>query len=506
MTSNVQRKKIALWSAVALSATSMIGSGWLFSAQLAARLAGQWAFAAWMLAAVLVILVALSISRVVMAFPVRGAITRSSSLSHNNVFGMPFAFANWFGMMVTIATEAQATTQYLSAAIKSTALIGPAGLTVQGKLLALGILFMYLMINFWGIKLLARINNVVTILKVFTPLFTIAVLLIAHFDHSNFTMIEVNQHYGWNSALAAIVGAGLIYSYNGFQLPAAFASEIENPKRNVALAMVISIVIVMGLYMALEYTFMGAVPHQLLVEKGWAGLNFSSPLVNLAMLLGLNFLVILLMADSVVSPSGTGYSYLGACSRMLYAMAAEGQMPRFIAKLSPKHNFSKRSMLINWILAAIVLWNSANWAALMVVVTGYHIIGYMAAPISMSAIDGRTKIPGLILFVILGLLMTTITPHDLLVMNISLTALVFIYMLIQFKKGSSLADLLLLAFPFLIYLWLIYAITPLWVNVVLSLILFSVVTSKRYVQFCKNDRFVESQIGMEEQESGNSVH
>ncbi len=117
------------------------------------------------------------------------------------------------------------------------------------------------------------------------------------------------------------MGAGLIYSFNGFQLAVAFASEIEKPKRNVPLSIIFSIVIVMFVYMALQLAFMGAVPHDML-QAGWSSLNFHSPLVNLAMLLGLNFLMILLMADSVISPSGTGYAYLGGSARMFYAMAA----------------------------------------------------------------------------------------------------------------------------------------------------------------------------------------
>src|ERR1041385_7549813 len=101
--------KVSLFSATALSATAMVGSGWLFSAQLNAKLAGNYAFLAWVLAAILVMGVGLCISQIVSVYPVRGIITRSSALSHNNTFGMPFAFANWFGIMVSIATEAQAT-------------------------------------------------------------------------------------------------------------------------------------------------------------------------------------------------------------------------------------------------------------------------------------------------------------------------------------------------------------------------------------------------------------
>lgn len=478
--------KISLFSATALSATAMVGSGWLFSAQLNAKLAGNYAFLAWILAAILVMGVGLCISQVVSVYPVRGVITRSSALSHNNTFGMPFAFANWFGIMVSIATEAQATTQYLSAVIKNSSLMDSTGLTIHGKLLALLILIIYLMINFYGIKLLSRVNNVITVLKIFTPLFTIGILLLAHFDTRNFVL---SSHAGASdtigSAFAAMVGAGLIYSYNGFQLSAAFASEIKNPTRNVPLSIILSIIIVMVVYMLLQLAFMGAVPHHMIVN-GWASLNFHSPLMNLALLLGINFLALILIADSIVSPSGTGYSYLGGASRMLYAMAAEKQMPAWFAKIDPVYNFSKRSMLINFVLAALILWNSKSWASLMLVVTGYNLIGYMAAPISMGALKPKTRIFGLIIFVILGLIMTTMPPKDMLLMNSSIMGLLIIYGIIQvMTKNLKLSALFALNIPFLAYLWLLYLNQNLIFAGIISGLFFLLVSSAGYVKYCK---------------------
>ena len=83
------KNKISMVSAIALSATCMIGSGWLFSAKKAAQQAGNYAFLAWILAAVMVLAVGMCLCKVVEIYPVRGATTRSSALSHNHIFGMP---------------------------------------------------------------------------------------------------------------------------------------------------------------------------------------------------------------------------------------------------------------------------------------------------------------------------------------------------------------------------------------------------------------------------------
>lgn len=481
-----QHKKVSLLSATAISATAMIGSGWLFSAQLNARLAGNYAFLAWFLAALLVLAVGLCLAHVVAIYPVRGATTRSSSLSHNAIFGMPFAFANWFGLIISVPTEAQATTEYLSAYLKNEILMNNNGLTFYGKLFALVILFFYLIVNFYGVRLLSKVNNTVTALKIFTPLFAITLFLITRFDKSNFTLLS-NSLYSAGSALNAIVGAGLIYSYNGFQLAAAFASEVKNPRKNVPLSMILSILVIMFVYMALQFSFMGAVPHSFL-SHGWAGLNFHSPLMNLALLLGLNFLVLLLTADSVISPSGTGYAYLGASARMFYAMATEGQMPQWtITKLNPVYNICRRSLVLNWLLVAIVLWNSHSWATLMLIVTGYYILGYMAAPISLGALKPELRYFGACVFILLSLIMVTIPKNDFLMMNLSLVLVMSIYGAIQLTRKTNLKTLMMLTGPFMIYLWLIYfEQNPIYVASI-SLIFYLFITTPRYVSFCKEN-------------------
>ncbi len=480
----VRNNQMSLFSAVALSATSMMGAGWLFSAQLNAKLAGNYAFLAWILAAALVMAVGLCLSQVVSIYPVRGATTRASALSHNSIFGMPFAFANWFGVMAVIATEAQATTQYLTASLGSAIFTDKAGLTFYGKLLAFGILFLYLIINYYGIWLLSKINNVITALKIFTPIFTIVLLLIAKFDVSNFTLPS-NNIYSFGSAINAIISAGLIYSYNGFQIAVAFASEVKNPKRNIPLSIILSIIIVMCIYMALQLAFMAAMPNNQLIN-GWNGLNFHSPLINLTMLLGLNFVTILLIADSSLSPSGTGFAYLGAASRLFYSMAIAKQMPRWcIQKLHPKYFFCRRSLLINWGLASLMLWNSDSWASLMVIVTGYHIIGYMAAPISMGALKPQTRIVGAIVFILLGLIITTIPHHDFYVMNMSLMILMAIYGIMQIIQGISIIALSSMSLPFVVYLWAIYFYQNIYFVTVISLIFYILITHKDYVGYCK---------------------
>ncbi|QLE78236.1 APC family permease [Francisella sp. Scap27] len=488
---NDNSKKMSLFSAVLVGATSMVGSGWLFSAQLTARNAGNWAFLAWILAAILILMIALCLGKVVSMYPVRGATTRSSAISHNNVFAMPFAFANWFGVVVVISSEALATTQYLAGVKSMDWLMTDGDLTLAGTAFALFILVVYLFINFYGVKFLAKINNGITVFKMVVPVLIVIIFVAYAITHSSDHVsmfaddIPGNSQFGFHSALTAIVGGGLIYTFNGFQTVVSYASEVKNPGRNVPLAIFIALVLVLCLYLGLQYAFMQAVPHDYLVQKGgWAGLDFESPLLQLAMMLGLGYISVLLIVDSIVSPSATGYIYLGASSRMLYAMSAEGQVPRFFAKITPKVNISRRSLVANFLLSGFFLLFSNNWTALMLVVTGFHIIGYMAAPISMGALAPRTRIFGLVVFVILTLLLNTVEIETNVHMSAILIILMTIYGSLEYRR-IGLRSLLPLVLPFIIFIAIVSPIDHYVFEGFVGAIFYWFVTDKRYIAFCK---------------------
>jgi amino acid transporter len=479
-------KKISLFSATMLCATCMIGSGWLFSSQINAQIAGNYAFISWWAAAAFVMVIGLSYIPVAQAFPVRGVIVRCCSLTHNSCVGMPFAFANLFGLLVGVATEAQASVQYIAGAFQKADLMQGNHLTHVGKLLATILLALYLLINYYGIQWLVKFNNPITALKILTPILVIIVLISSNFDTSNFHL-ATGSTYGLSSIPNAILGAGLVYSFHGYQIILSYANEIENPKRNIWLSMILALLLTASLFSLLQLAFMGATPHAMLQSTGWNGINFSSPFVQLTLLFGLHVLSLILIADSVVSPSATGYVLLGATSRMLYSMAKEKQLPgsSFI-KLNQKYNFSRSALIICTLITTAFLWLASSWSSLMLIVSSYFVFGYLAAPISMGAIAPKKRFLGLIVFLLITAFIQTLGPDNLLPTNISLTILMLLYLVGQrhlpFKK------FLYFTLPFMIYIWMMYFKLYEIVTLIVAAIIYWFITSKTFVQRSKDCR------------------
>ncbi|QGP60105.1 APC family permease [Piscirickettsia salmonis] len=389
------KHKIGLISATFAGVASIIGSGWLFAAYYTAKAAGPASILAWVITAIIILVLGVALAEIAAQYPKRGLLTRAVTISHGKDSGFIFALANWLGIVAVIPTEAEGSVQYianLSPALMSMLFnTQTSQLTVVGLLATSVLIMFYFILNWWGIKLLVRANNLITVFKLIIPAVSAIAILLAAFHSSNFTSYQHSfMPYGISSVFTVIISAGIIYSFNGFQTIVAFSSEIKNPKRNIPLAIILAISICLLLYILLQVSFLGAIDPNA-VAKGWHTLNFHSPLVQLTTLLGLNLVSIVLYIDAFVSPSGTGLAYTGSTGRMLCAMAQEGQAPKFFAKLHPLYNFSRRALIFNIIIAISILAVFRSWAALVTALSLFHIISYMAIPLTLKKLRATLK-------------------------------------------------------------------------------------------------------------------
>jgi amino acid transporter len=379
-------QKIGLFSVIAISVSGIIGSGWMFSAYLGAKEAGSAVYLSWTLALVFFLLMALVISEIVAMYPVRGVVARLGVISHNKYFGAIFSFAIWLDFIGGIPAEAQATVEYMSSLSPtiSTNLMHNGSLTVLGICITIVILALYWILNIFGIKFFAKVNNVIVIYKFIIPVFVGIIIIIFCFRIDNFSAFHHSfMPYGVNSVFMAVTASGMIYAFNGFQLGASFASEVKNPGKTLPIGMILSIIICFLIYILLQTAFIGALNTKELTETGWHALNFNSPFVRLTSLIGLNFMTLMLYVDACISPSGTGIAFVGGTSRVLCGMSRDKQMPKVFAKVNKKYNFSSASMLFNFLLAVCFLFLFHSWANIILFLTSLIILLYMIVPISL---------------------------------------------------------------------------------------------------------------------------
>ena len=373
---------------------SIIGSGWLFGAAKAARLAGPDAVWAWVLGAVIILVIALTYAELGAMFPESGGMVRFGLYTHGSLVGSIAAWAAWISVVSVIPVEAFASVQYMASWPWEWANPWAHNLFQDGKVsdtgLAIGavLVVIYFLLNFWSVKLFARSNTVITTFKLVIPALTAILLIASGFHADNFS---VGTHGGAHvtdlaAVLTAVATAGIVFSFNGFQSPVNLAGESKNPGRDVPIAVIGSILICAVIYVLLQVGFLGAVPSEMLTQAGWSGIKFSSPYAQLALAANINFLAILLYVDAFVSPSGTGSTYTASSSRMLWGMEKNGILPKLFGTVHPKYGIPRPAMWLNLVCAFIFFFWFRGWDTGADVTSVACVLSYLIGPVSVSVL------------------------------------------------------------------------------------------------------------------------
>ncbi|WP_201792720.1 amino acid permease [Salmonella enterica] len=122
------------------------------------------------------------------------------------------------------------------------------------------------------------------------------------------------------------------------------------------------------------------------LRHGWHGINFSSPFAQLALAVGVNWLVLLLYLDAFVSPSGTGTNYMASVTRMLTGVQRNGMLPAFFGKIHPVWQFSRHSLIFNLIICFIFMYFFRGWNSLAAVISVATVVTYLTGPVSAAAL------------------------------------------------------------------------------------------------------------------------
>ncbi|MFG2844014.1 APC family permease [Kitasatospora sp. NPDC048296] len=381
------RRSLGTISLTAVGLGSIIGSGWLFGAERAAKLAGPASILAWVIGAAVALTIALTYSELGSMFPKAGGMVRYGQYSHGSLAGYLAAWANWIAIVSVIPGEATASVQYMSSWHYgwAKALYDGKELSTSGVALASVLLLVYFALNWFAITLFAKTNTAITVFKVVVPTLTAGALLFAHFDTSHFTDHGGFAPNGWSAVFTAVATSGIVWAFNGFQSPLNLAGEARNPGKSLPKAVISSILIALVIYIALQVAFLGAVPDDGLAN-GWGGLGYTSPLADLAMAWGLNWLAMLLYADAFVSPSGTGMIYAATTSRMIHGVQENGHLPKIFGKVDAKTGIPRPALLLNLVVAFLFLAVFRGWGSLAEIVSVATVISYITGPVAVMSL------------------------------------------------------------------------------------------------------------------------
>jgi amino acid transporter len=386
------------------SVGSIIGSGWLFSAFDAAQIVGPASIISWLLGGLMAIIVGLSFSELGVMFPVSGGVARYPQYAFGPFAGFTSGWAIWLAAVATVPIEVLASVQYATPYLPwlmtgtgdAQVLSGP-GLGVSIALAAV-----FSLINVLGVKAFVRFNNVLVWWKLIIIVVVAVALIVSAFHPGNFHTADGFAPFGYDKVFSALPAAGIVFSFLGFRQGVEFAGETSDPRRNVPVAVIGSVVITTLIYVALQVAFVGALPGSTLV-KGWAHLqydNVAGPLAGLALLLGMTWLAVVLYADAVISPADTGLIYAGVAARLGYGVSRNGNAPATLARLNTR-GVPWVSVLVMFVVGSLFLLPFPSWNKLVGFIVSGTVLSFGPGPLTVAALrrslpdqERRFRLPG----------------------------------------------------------------------------------------------------------------
>ena len=399
------KRELGLIGATWASETSIIGSGWLFGALFAAQAVGGAAVIAWVIAGIMIIILALCHAELGAMFPVSGGTARFPHFAFGSVAGVGFGFFAYMQAVTIAPIECFAFMQYASYYWPSIYDSTTKNVTGIGFILTVILMAIFVAVNFLAMRIFARVNNVITWWKVAVPVLAIIVLL-THWHTGNFTAGGTGFMPGGIKALfGALPAAGIIFAYSGFEQCDQLAGEIKNPGRNLPRAIVISVLIGTAIYCLLQVAFIVALPPAMLGSHGGlvglscpetgtcnpsiAELN-AGPFAAVAVFAGLGWLAHILRIDAFVSPSGTGLIYTTGTSRVSYGLARNRYAPQIFARVN-NNGIPWAGLIGAFLIGLLFLLPFPSWHSLVGLITGASVLMYAGAPLSLGAF--RRQLP-----------------------------------------------------------------------------------------------------------------
>ncbi|HET7268925.1 MAG TPA: APC family permease [Oleiagrimonas sp.] len=399
------KRHIGLVGLLFASVGSIIGSGWLFGALAAAEQAGPASIISWMIGAVMILFIGLVYAELGTMFPLSGGVVRFPHFAFGSFASFISGWITWLAAVSTASIEVEAALQYAANYLPWLQVIedGVPVLTTPGFFVACALLALFGVINLFGIRWFARINNALVWWKLAIILLVVVVFLVAdfhpaHFGHTDFGGFAP---LGWHGVFSAVATAGIVFSYLGFRQAVELAGETDNPQRNVPIAVIGSLAICAAIYIGLQVAFIGALPDSALAN-GWAniGTTFTGglegramafgPLAVLAVTMGLTWLGILLYIDAFVSPADTGLIYATLSARLSYAMGRNSNAPKGLAKVN-KRGVPWVGLIVSFFCGVIFFLPFPGWQKLVGFVTSATVLSFSSGPVTMMAL--RAELP-----------------------------------------------------------------------------------------------------------------
>ncbi|HLK31358.1 MAG TPA: amino acid permease [Puia sp.] len=425
------KRDIGAFSLACTVVNMMIGTGIFVLPALAAEKLGAAAIICFFICGLLIFLIALCFAEVGSKVKLSGGAYTYIEMAFGPFVGFVSNNLFWFGSCVL------GDAGIASALAKTLAAYIPFLNTAFGQIIFYIFLFGILtLINIRGAKYGARFSVITAFLK----LAPIVLIIILGMDHI------VRENLAWKQVVTLHnIGSGtliLFYAFVGIETAVNNGGEFKNPAKTVPRGIFSGILFVLLIYICIQLVSQGILGDRLLAVK-------DAPLAAVANQLFGAAGITLVIAGFAMSTLGTLNGEILGNTRILFAGARDGLMPKFLAKVHPKFRTPHVSIIVysalGFLFAAIGAYKQLlvlSSASTLLIYLGVVLATIKLRRKNSDASEKSFVIPGgitvpVIAVVIILWILSSLSKEEIAGISIFLAVLSIIFLCIKLVKGRN---------------------------------------------------------------------
>jgi basic amino acid/polyamine antiporter, APA family len=336
------RRELSLLDATMINVGSMIGSGiFLVPAVVALYCQSSWlVLAVWTVGGLVSLFGALSVAELGAIYPKAGGQYVYLSELYGPFWGFLYGWTAFTVIMPgSISAVAVGFATYLAYFLQ----LSPIGI----KIVAIASILALSFINILGVKLGALVQNLFT----FSKMGLLGLLIVVGLWHGSAANLSAGRALLPNLDFAGALGLALIavlWAYDGWIEITYVGGEVKNPGKNIPWAVIVSMLIVIGLYVSVNAAYLLLLPFNSVAHSDLVAADAGRVILGAA---GATVAVIGVIIATV--GSNNGFVLTGA--RIYYAMAKEKAFFASLADVHPRFRTPAVSLTAQGIWASLLV-------------------------------------------------------------------------------------------------------------------------------------------------------
>jgi APA family basic amino acid/polyamine antiporter len=335
------KKELGLFDLVSIGISQIIGAGIFVVSGIATGIAGPSVVLSFWIAGLVALLTALTTAELSSIITETGSSYAYTKIAFGRFLGFLVGWMRYFDNVVSISAVSLGFSAYLISFFFP--------FLSQGLLVILSIALIIVLTipNILGVKTTSRISSILILIKLSALSFLIFVgifYIIKNFNIKNFIPFFPN---GLSSTLTA--SSLIFFAFLGFQTIAMASEEAKDPKRNVPLAIILSFLICLLVYVGVAVVSVGSVDWRILGK-------IDHPLSYVAQKITNNeYASLYVTFGALLATASVALTSIYSSSRTIFALSRDNLLPKVFSRIDKRFGTPTISVIISSLISILLV-------------------------------------------------------------------------------------------------------------------------------------------------------